>query len=179
MQRVAVLRIEPAGTLDLLHLLAGRHGKTERLFHQFAFGRTRERRSSHTTPSGISPSGATTKAELQAQESPQVGAPWQAQSRTPRHRLSDGSRVRLWPPCEESVGSVGKRPNPLSRRVRRAVNQSRKVNGLHRVVNAAAVLVIMPAHMLASDRSGNGRDSDLTVPRAERGKVFGAVTRSL
>jgi hypothetical protein len=67
----------------------------------------------------------------------------------------------------------------LSERVRRVANQSRKVIGLHRVVNAATVLVIMPAHMLAPHRCGNGRDSDLTVPRAERGKVFGAVTRSL
>lgn len=56
------------------------------------------------------------KAELQAQESPQVGAPWQAQSRTPRHRLSDGSRVRLWPPCAESVGDYQKgAPNPPQR----------------------------------------------------------------
>jgi hypothetical protein len=84
------------------------------LLHQFAFGRTRERRSRHTAPSGISPSGATMKAELQAQESPQVGAPWQAQSRTPRHRLSDGSRVRLWPPCAESVGECRKALEPAS-----------------------------------------------------------------
>jgi len=53
------------------------------------------------------------------------------------------------------------------------------VNGLPRIANAAGVLVSMSAHVLAPHRGGNGRNPNLAVARAERGKVFGAVTRSL
>ena len=52
----AVLHIEPAGDLDLLHFLPGRHGDAEGALDQLVFLVGGTERSSQTAPSGISPS---------------------------------------------------------------------------------------------------------------------------